>query len=282
MKCLTPILLPIYKYKHFAGEYICKISGVDYFVVPCGKCVECLAQDAKDWTLRMMLEYEVSDTAWFITLTFDEEHCPISVTKDDTRRFMNSMRQKYKRMCADVGCSVQPLKYFVVGEYGRESGRPHYHIMLFNFPCRDWRALQQFCEEIWHRGFVKVEPCTFETSGYVAKYLTKIDPRPHEVKPYRTMSLKPAIGFRYFDQHPEVVQFLEQSEIPVLTLRNGKKFRVPRSIRRKFYSNEKKMRDRTKAAEQVSMATFKEISEKIRVGKEENTRRLNKLKSRFK
>lgn len=282
MKCLTPILLPVYKYAHYAGEYVCKIAGADYFLVPCGHCVECLAQDSKDWTLRMMLEYEVSDTAWFITLTFDEENCPEGVTKDDTRRFMNSVRKKYKRMCDQIGIVAQPLKYFLVGEYGRESNRPHYHVMLFNFPCRDWRAFQQFCEEVWHRGFVKVEPCTFETSGYVAKYLTKVDPRSHVSAPFRTMSLKPAIGYRYFELHPEVLEYLESQDKNVMTLRNGKKFRVPRSIRRKFYSCEKKMRDRENGVVDMLHIDWSTYNKMLRVGKEENTRRLNKLKGRFK
>lgn len=282
LRCLNPKVINTYMYNSALDLTPHGIKRIFYHIVPCGHCVNCLMNDSLDWTLRLVLEAEVAETAWFITLTFDENNVR-PVCKEDVQRFMNSLRKKYKRLCEEKGISINKLGYFAVGEYGREENRPHYHLVLFDFPCSDWRALQSFIEDVWHRGFVQCEPLSVQTAGYIAKYLTKIDPRDHgDNPPFRVMSLKPAIGYTYFYSHPEIVGYLNQAKRLVITLRNGRKFRVPRSIRRKFLCLDRQLEIREYgrlSREDVDSFLTKDYLTNCR---QENERKLNRIKRKFK
>ena len=44
------------------------------------------------------------------------------------------------------------LRYFAVAEYGHKTGRPHYHVILWNFPTESFCNLSQvihFLERCW-------------------------------------------------------------------------------------------------------------------------------------
>lgn len=90
--------------------------------VPCGKCISCRVNRRREWTQRLLHESYYQDSAYFITLTYDEEHVPIdkngneAVCKSDVQDFIKDLRNKYR----DVS-----IRYFVGSEYGPETGRPH-------------------------------------------------------------------------------------------------------------------------------------------------------------
>jgi hypothetical protein len=44
--------------------------------VPCGKCVKCISKKRKEWAFRLNEESKDHATAYFITLTYDENHLP--------------------------------------------------------------------------------------------------------------------------------------------------------------------------------------------------------------
>lgn len=243
MNCLTPRLVFRDRYGHvYWSRPPVRIEFRSY-LVGCGRCVACLMAEQRDWALRLQLEAEVSESAWFVTLTFSDENLPKdnSVHKEDLQRFMNTLRKKMERICKENNVVVPHLSYFAVGEYGRRGGRPHYHIMLFGMPCHSLIEMYNVASDVWKRGFVKVEPCSSQTCNYVAKYMTKIDPREHEVKPFRLMSLKSALGIRYFELHPDVVEYMNRPEVHCIVTKDGRKHRIPRSIRRKYFSFDKKM-----------------------------------------
>jgi hypothetical protein len=157
--------------------------------------------------------------------------------------------------------------------------------MLYNFPCHDWIAMQGFVEEVWHKGFVKVEPCCAKTCGYIAKYMSKLDPREFDEPPFRLMSRRPALAYDYFDQHPELVDYVENSKIPVIRLRDGRLYRVPRSVKRRFFSTDYQLQKQFEAAIEVERLTsdfWSDYYQRIHEGEEINQQRLNKVKKRFK
>lgn len=101
--------------------------------VPCGKCLNCKKRRISNWSFRLMQEDKVSSSSYFLTLTYDLEHCPISkngfmdLRKSDLQNFFKRLRFQHGNEESGRG-----IKYYAVGEYGGRYMRPHYHIILFN------------------------------------------------------------------------------------------------------------------------------------------------------
>lgn len=99
-----------------------------YDQVPCGKCLKCIRRVRNEWIFRIMEEFKHAESAWFVTLTYDDIYLPISEHGFPTLRYKDV--QKFFKLLRRRGNTK--LKYFVVGEYGSNTGRPHYHAILFN------------------------------------------------------------------------------------------------------------------------------------------------------
>ena len=53
-------------------------SVYDKIVIPCGHCIGCRLDYSRSWADRMMLELETAGCGIFATMTYDNEHLPIS------------------------------------------------------------------------------------------------------------------------------------------------------------------------------------------------------------
>ena len=64
----------------------------------------------------------------FVTLTYDDNQVPMNdnadliLYKPDLQNFLKRLRKRK---------DGERIRYFAVGEYGTQSGRPHYHLCLF-------------------------------------------------------------------------------------------------------------------------------------------------------
>lgn len=140
--------------------------------VPCGKCLACKQNRAKEWAMRLFHEWTYWETSSFITLTYDEEHLPAgdfpSIDKTHLQLFFKRLRknidQKNKLLPEDKKIKI---KYFACGEYGDTYGRPHYHAILFGFD------EYQTIHDTWGKGIVHVGTVTAESIRYVANYVEK-------------------------------------------------------------------------------------------------------------
>lgn len=113
--------------------------------------------------------------AW-VNLTYADEHLPEggNLSKTDVQLWMKRLRKTLAELSGGQGDPVR-VRYFLVGEYGEEKGRPHYHCSLFGAPA----SLSALYAETWGKGSVR----TFEfnhltaqyTAGYVVKKLTNKD-----------------------------------------------------------------------------------------------------------
>lgn len=157
-----------------------KIGRDEYIYHNCGRCPACCQNIRNDWVQRMKHEALTSDGCLFLTLTFDDEHLgQNSVEKEEVQKFMKRFRYYAKNK----------IRYFAVSEYGKQFGRKHYHIILYNTDltdnpfyavsydakkggfwcfCRAWQDLKQ--SPIGHC-FVKIP--TDNDFAYTAKYITK-------------------------------------------------------------------------------------------------------------
>lgn len=130
--------------------------------VPCGKCEQCTKRRISGWSFRLMQEDKISSSSYFITLTYDTAKVPITkngymgLSKRDVQLFFKRLRK----------VNSGKLKYYLAGEYGGKTARPHYHIILFN--C-DVKTIQ----DSWDLGSIHYGEVTAASVGYTCKYIQK-------------------------------------------------------------------------------------------------------------
>jgi len=198
--------------------------------LPCGKCQGCLLSRALTWTLRCVQEASLHESNECLTLTYDDDHLPKnnSLSQADIQKFFKRLRKSFP--------GREP-RYYYCGEYGDRKGRPHYHVLLFNFSFDDKvklsgegdRALytSETLTKIWGLGHAAIGSVTPESAAYVARYVLKkqVQKRDEEkgrVPEYTRMSRRPGIGAGWIDR------FKTDVYPSSLMLHDGKKYSVPR------------------------------------------------------
>jgi len=218
--------------------------GYTFMSVPCGGCIGCRLDHARSWAIRCVHESQMHQDNCFLTLTYDNEHIPEGGTlvKKHFQDFMKRLR-----------FHVEPkeIRYFHCGEYGSKTFRPHYHALIFGWDFPDKRLFQvkdgnrlytsKQLTKIWGLGHASIGAVTFQSAGYVARYITKkitgapaqehyerIDTETGEIiqlqPEYVTMSRRPGIGREWFNKYGSTD--LHYAEDCVII--EGKRYKIPR------------------------------------------------------
>lgn len=177
-----------YQYADGSVSFAERPSCVRTLRVRCGRCVGCRMASARSWSIRCAHEARLFDENAFLTLTYDDAYLPAKrgLQHEDVQKFLKRVRK------------IQDARYFMCGEYGPSSLRPHYHMLLFG-----GSASVEY-EEIWGLGHVKSDPISDARIAYVTGYTLKESPTPpHDgvAKPYRQMSRRPGLGSRFFEKY---------------------------------------------------------------------------------
>lgn len=156
--------------------------------VPCGKCAFCIKKAIDSWCVRLGHELDYSSSAFFLTLTYNDEHLPKDghLSKRDLQLFIKRLRKR------NPG-----IRYFAVGEYGTEVGRPHYHAVVFNLV--DLALVtESWCDKEGKPiGYIKGDRATKGRIRYMVSYMATPVPEDGKVRPFRLMSRVPGIGARW-------------------------------------------------------------------------------------
>lgn len=194
--------------------------------LPCGKCIGCRLSQSRQWAIRCVHEASLYDYNCFLTLTYDNDHLPITnvntetgelfdykdstLVKRDMQLFMKRLRKRFPD---------SKIRFFGCGEYGsKNTKRPHYHIILFNFifpdlyfwSIRNGNALfrSPVLEELWTSGNSLVGAVTYDSCAYVARYVLKKRIGPNSVNEYGVripeftlMSRRPGIARDWVEAH---------------------------------------------------------------------------------
>jgi len=183
-----------------------KKGGVP-FKHPCGQCIGCRYDKAKEWAVRCVHEASLYEHNAFITLTMNDEYLlsrpnPWSLQRgkgSEYELFMKRLRKKFGNgirfyMCGEYGencfTCFKNERYCNCDKYIKTIGRPHYHAILFNIEIFDkipykqingnWLYTSDSLQSVWSDpvtkmplGFVSVGDVTHDSAGYVARYTTK-------------------------------------------------------------------------------------------------------------
>lgn len=159
-------------------------KGSYKFIVPCGKCLGCRIDYSREWANRMIIELQDNPNAMFVTLTYRNADLPRTdegvptLVKRDIQLFLKRLRKHF---------SDRRIRFYIAGEYGPKTLRPHYHGILYGLSLADFSDLRQFgyndlkdpyftsptFEKIWSNGFVMMSCVTHKTCAYVARYVLK-------------------------------------------------------------------------------------------------------------
>lgn len=213
------------------------IQGLAAF--PCGRCEPCLLKRKRVWTHRILLESHLSCDNAFVTLTYAEDNLPAgaSLVKKDYQDWLKRLRFVW---------APQRVRYFVVGEYGDEGGRPHYHAALFGFPsCRHGNTKRtlagrpdpenccSICRTLhstWQHGLIDTGELNIKSARYISGYVTKKMTHRHHPwlngrdPEFANMSLKPGLGLGIVKAAADTLlqyDLSDQGDVPV-TLSHGK------------------------------------------------------------
>lgn len=205
----------------------------------CGQCIGCKLERSRRWAVRGTHEASLHEENSFITLTYNDEHLPKGGTLvvKHTQDFIKRARHH-----------IGPFRYYLCGEYGETTGRPHYHAIIFG---KDWVDKKQHSktdngpiytserlEQIWGMGQCLTAAVTFDSIAYVTRYCTQVrngkQAEPHYrryneygksyyLQPeFGNMSRRPGLGQQWLDKYHTDVYTTDE----VIT--NGKRGRPPK------------------------------------------------------
>jgi hypothetical protein len=162
---------------------------------PCGQCSACRLNRSRGWVSRLVMEAVGHDATAFATLTYDDGEVPqtrdgrLTLRPVDVQLWQKRIRTAYPL----------PLRFFVCGEYGDRTGRPHYHAMVYGL--HGGEAERQLLHSSWGKGFTMLGTFAFEGAKYVTSYVMKgARKRAAEGDPdapvpeFARMSLRPGLG----------------------------------------------------------------------------------------
>lgn len=165
----------------------------EVLLINCGQCTECRLQKSREWANRCVLEAQQypKGTCFFVTLTYSDENLIYgdelpTLDKNAISSFMKRLRRRWQYQFNFPDKDEVGIRFYGAGEYGSKSGRPHYHLILFNIPHLqedlvfyktnfqgDVYYNSPLLESCWPYGHVVVADVTWESCAYVARYVMK-------------------------------------------------------------------------------------------------------------
>lgn len=214
--------------------------------LPCGKCPYCIQKRINGWIFRLQEHAKDADSVVFLTLTYNNEHVPISTNgfmtlqKTDVQKFLKRLRKLSGQ--GNHTPVEKRIKYYFVGEYGTKTHRPHYHAIIFNCDKKQietaWKLDGVEIGDVW------LGTVTTNSIAYTLKYINKFKHKKRHERDDRHAEfaiISKGIGKRYV-QRSENVR-LHKSDLTRLYIQkqDGHKIALPRYYKDKIYTDEEKV-----------------------------------------
>lgn len=257
--CLYPALIdnPKYKPNQKNGGHTPPVLDprTKHLPVPCGNCMECMKNKARDWLIRLTEDIKYNQGAKFITLTFSNDsiyelsrHSLLKgytldnfIATKATRLFL----ERWRKTC---GKSLRHWLVTELGHHGTENIHLHGLIWL-----REPKQIHDL-DNHWKYGFTwKGHPqykgttitdynnyVNENTIAYITKYVTKID---HDHQTYKPIILtSPGIGADYVKQKHNIQRHKFNEANTVLTYKSstGHEIELPQYYKDKLYTDQEK------------------------------------------
>lgn len=164
MQCTKPMLL-----------------SKENFWVPCGHCRACRIARSRQWYTRLYHESVYHDDMCFATITYNDDSLPANqqISKYEMKTFLKRLRHY---------SGDRKIRYYLCGEYGDKTHRPHYHAIFFGigFPQHTYdthyNKRKNQCTNLvtsgplkqsWTKGNIVIGTVTKDSMRYVTDYVHK-------------------------------------------------------------------------------------------------------------
>lgn len=214
--------LKMIKVRH--GEYT--------YTVPCGKCGFCLETKRSQWMFRVHYEMKTQEyPGWFITLTYQPKYVKrvadgrLSLRFTDVQKFFKKLRKaKYY------------AKYICVGEYGGQTKRPHYHVLLWS-DCPAHTFERYWTTKEGHLlGQIHIGRISMQSAMYTLKYIIQPKQKAEGGIEKTRAQFSRGLGLNYLSSAVYNYHTMDY-ENPVFTSRiDGRKLALPRYYRQKIFT----------------------------------------------
>lgn len=206
------------------------------------------------WFIRLLCEIPYHKYCHFLTLTYDDENLrQEGLYYNDVQSFVKRLRKNEKQ----VG-----LKYYVCGEYGTETKRAHYHMILYhNIP----GEVKEVVEKNWTLGLVHVGLVNPKSIRYCLNYMKKFNIHEHVYSdvvnpPFQKMSK--GLGLKYYNQNLNRLYRLGYITI------NGIKYAIPRYYLKKDPELDRLQDERRETYERMKgVPSLEDVDYNIRIEK---------------
>lgn len=179
-------------------------------IVPCGQCLECRINYARNWACRCEVESYYHKNNHFITLTYDDEHVPVRDvhTKEEYKGLRNPLDyygqgkryealtlrlkdmqdflKRLRKWASKHGGYEDPekgIRVFYCGEYGSTGMRPHYHLLVYGLIIPDLKVecrkkgyehdSSEIIKKLWGNGLIDIGGVDYLSCQYVSRYIIK-------------------------------------------------------------------------------------------------------------
>lgn len=216
MRCIRPLNASLAIDGSITYRQKSAIPGLIGFQFPCRKCLPCRLNIAREKAIRAVHEAQMHEGNAFITLTYSDEHLESPrLLKPHVQTFVKDLRNHLGNDPA------HRISVMYTGEYGEETKRPHWHLLIFNYypPDAKYRYSTKIghkiyesktIDEIWGRNDPKKKPSeigtiTMDSAGYVARYAAKKlvhgKDQDHDFHPIHQTSSKNALGKTWIEKY---------------------------------------------------------------------------------
>lgn len=210
MACFSP--LKAYTSPGPDGKQVVRFKlhqGCTAIELACGQCIGCRIAKARQWAARLAHEAQLHRHSIFVTLTYSDEQLPPGGTlvKRDLQLFFKRLRKAHGE-----------LRYYVCGEYGDRTCRPHYHAIIFGYSPVDGVQAKltkngplftsPSLTQLWGLGTAVYGAVNISTAEYCARYAMKKltgqlgkDTYGDRLPPFALMSRRPGLGGAWIDRY---------------------------------------------------------------------------------
>lgn len=221
--------------------------------VPCGKCPLCRHSHRMNWLMRCEQEIQSSELPnhWFITLTYNEKKVP---RKRGVRTLYKRHPQLFFKRLRKAGYQI---KYLLVGEYGSETSRPHYHMLAWT------DAPYDAIDKAWSYGIIHYREMAKHTILYTLKYVLNPRQGDNDSKQREYAVYSKGIGLGYMTKEMYYYHTSDYENPVYTTVIDGRTVPLPRYYRKKIFT-------KFQNGQHAEKMYYKALKEKMRIIKKLN------------
>lgn len=202
-------------------------------IVPCGKCAFCLQNKRSQWMFRVHHEMKIQKVpGWFLTLTYDERHVKrvadgrLSLRFRDVQLFIKRIRK-----------AKHYVKYIAVGEYGGQTKRPHYHMLVWtDCPVAVLRTMWKSSKDGTPMGQIHFGRITMQSAMYTLKYIIQPKVKDDDGIEKTRAQFSKGIGLGYLTTSMYNFHTFDYDNPEVFSVIDGRKVALPRYYKSKIFT----------------------------------------------